>query len=81
MEVLGLRRKASFAVTAASVLSLPIAGGVAAGPPTAGCPTGAAWELFEPLHPQALDHNGDGLICRLPVGDSFTWFDNVVRER
>ena len=70
------------ALAAGLLLAVVISGAAAAAPPEAGCPTGegSAWELFEPIHEQHLDHNGDGLICRrLIVGGGLTWRDNNVR--
>ena len=79
-----MRRIVSLAAAAALLSSLVFAAAVAAGPPRGECPTGTSWELIEPRHqPQAADLNGDGQLCRLFIGPdgSFTFFDNVVRER
>jgi hypothetical protein len=70
------------AAGAALLSSLAFAGAASAVPPTAGCPSGdgSAWELFEPIHEQHLDHNGDGFICRRFVNNgNLTWRDNNVQ--
>ena len=77
-----MRKIVARAVAAGLLSSVVISGVAAALPPTAGCPTGdgSAWELFEPMHEQHLDHNGDGLICRRFVnGGGLTWRDNNVQ--
>ena len=79
-----MRRIVSGAAAAALLSTLVFAGGVAAGPPIGGCPTGAWWELRTPQHqPHPADLNGDGKTCRLespPGSGLFTVVDNNVRE-
>jgi hypothetical protein len=69
------------ASAAALLASLVWAGGLAAGAPVGGCPSGASWRMILPIHqPQAADHNGDGWLCRMDLRDgSFTFHDNTVR--
>ena len=56
----------------------------ASGPPVAGCPAAAGWELVTPSGPEhlsaAFDFNLDGFVCgRVLPSSGFTLMDNVVR--
>lgn len=82
-----MRRRFALALAAGALVAATLPGVAAAGDPVGGCPPGADWVLVLPIHqPQAMDHNGDGWLCRLnlPSGrggvlaGGFTFFDDVV---
>jgi len=84
-----MKRRLVLALAACALIAATTATSVTAGSPVGGCPSGAEWQLIYPIHqPQAMDHNGDGWLCRLDLssgqggvfGLGFTFFDNVVES-
>ena len=78
-----MKRRLTLAMTTGALVAAMVPGTASAAAPVGGCPTGAWWRIVQPIHlPQPADHNGDGLLCRLDLPNgSFTFHDNVVRER
>ena len=82
-------RRLMLSIAATSLAAAMLPALAVAGDPVGGCPTGADWFLVLPIHqPQAMDHNGDGWLCRLnlPSGQGgvlaggFTFHDNDVPD-
>ena len=76
-----MRRPLTLAMTTGALVAAMMPGSASAAAPVGGCPTGD-WRIVLPIHqPQAMDHNGDTLLCRLDLNNgSFTFHDNVVPE-